>query len=101
MILMVRLQRARVRIQRNDRVSVEIISAALLTYEGTGVARSPIRQVKLRVVTSSDPHGHATGLPGIAGPAVVTCLARPRNCIGFPYWLAHLGVKGLNEAANP
>src|SRR5262245_49502218 len=99
MVLVVGLEFAGIGVQRNDRVGAEIVPGAYLPHKRPCVACSPIGEVELRVITSSDPDGYATGLPGVAGPALVACFAGSRDRKSFPQRLSCFRVKGLHEPA--
>src|SRR5215471_15103328 len=63
------LEPSRIRIERDDRIGVEIVAGPLIRVPvGTGVADSPIRQVELRIERSRDPDRAAPVFPrlGIA-----------------------------------
>ena len=65
-----------------------------------GVAGAPVREVELGIVVASEPDGHAAGLPGVAGPGVVSWLARAGDGVGPPHLLPGARVERRDVPAD-
>src|SRR5215469_9235097 len=87
------LQLARFRIQRQDRVGVEIVAIAILAIEvGAGIAGPVENRVRLRVVAAGQPRAATAELPGFAGPALGVVLDR----LELPQLLARVRLDPIN-----
>lgn len=66
----------------------------------SGIADSPVGEIKNRVVGAGEPDRPAALLPGIAAPRFVARFAGFGDCFKFPEFLAGRGVIGGEETAN-
>src|SRR5215510_4661785 len=101
MVLVIALQLTCIQVQSNHRVGIEVITRMRIRRPGTSVASPPVGQVELWVVMAGDPGRTPAGLPGVAGPALMSWLAGAWNRIGFPHFLPGFGIEGRDVAANP
>ena len=107
------LQPAVVRVQRDDRVGVEVVAGPLLVVPvGSGVADAPIRQVQRGIVRAGHPDRTAAVLPRfrIAErrrrgrtrlPRITARFVRRGNRVEAPCFPAAPRVEGRNEPADP
>ena len=100
MILVVALQRARLDVERDDGVRVQVVAGACVAGPWAGIAGAPVREPELRIEAAGHPHGRAAGAPRIAGPRVAAGLAGRGDRVGFPDLLAGVRVERDDEAAN-
>src|SRR5439155_26477043 len=84
--LVVPLQLARIGVERDNGVRVEIVAGIprAAIPPRVGIAGSPEGQVRLRIIRAGHPDGCASVLPRIAGPRVMTWLSRLRNGLEPP-----------------
>ena len=99
-VLEVPLQRAGVRIERDERIGVEVgAGPALAVPVGVRVAGAPVKKVQRGIVGAGEPRRRAAALPDVALPGVAARLARRRNRVEAPEALAGLRIVGVDEAA--
>src|SRR2546430_15475457 len=96
------LDRAGVDVERDHRAGVEIVARALIAEPRRGIAGTPEREVRFRIVGAGDPDRAPAALVVIAPrrPGLAARLARRRNGVGLPQRLAGLGVHSGNETAH-
>ena len=99
-ILVIALQRARLDVERDDGVRVEVVAGARVAGPWARVAGAPVREPELRIEAARHPDGRAAGAPRVAGPGVVAGLAGRGDRVGFPDLLAGVRVERDDEAAN-
>ena len=100
MILVIGLDLAVVRIEREHRRGIEIVAGMHLAGPRRGVTDAPIDRLGVLVVIAGHPGRAATVLPVLALPGVVAGLAFAGNGIGPPQLLAVLGIIGGDIAAH-
>src|SRR5262249_50261792 len=89
------------RVQRNDAVGKKIVAGTHLTRKiWTGIADTPVDEIKRWVIASSNPSGATSGSPGIAPPRLVADFARTRNGVELPKPLPSSHVEGSEKSAN-
>ena len=94
-------QRAGIRVERDERIAVKVVSqTTAAVVVGYGIADPPEGQVQLGVVASDLPDACTAGLPRIAGPRFVTRLARTRDGVETPDLTASGGVVCGDQAAD-
>ncbi len=94
--LSVPLQLARLRIERDDGIRVQIVSFALVSViVGRRVADSPIQRIGLLVVSAGQPAASTTGIARVAGPAIRVVLDR----VELPQSIARVRVDRVDLAA--
>ena len=94
-------QRARIRVERDERIAVKVVSqTAAAVVGGHGIADTPEGQVALGVVASDLPDARTSGLPGIARPRFVTRHVRTRDGVETPGLTASGGVVCGDQAAD-
>src|SRR6185503_20766490 len=99
-VLEMPLQRAGIRIQREERIGVEIgARTALAIPVRVRIAGAPVEQVQRRVVGAGEPRRRAAALPDVALPGVAARFARRRNRVEAPQALAALRIVRIDEAA--
>src|SRR5438045_6906398 len=95
------LQLARIRIERDDRIAIKIVSQAKLWgLVRRGVSSSPVREVEIRIVGPGIPYGGASNLPGISRPCLVAGLTGRRYGPESPRFPAGNDIEGGDEAAH-
>ena len=95
------LQLARVRIERDDAVAVEVVAEARAAVPvGRGVAGAEVDEVRLRVVRAAVPHAGAARLPRVAGPRLVAGLALAGDRVEAPDLPAVFRVERRDVPAN-
>src|SRR5262249_15012128 len=98
--LVVPLQLARVRIEGDHAVRIEIVTQADRTIAiGRRIARSPEGQIRFWVVSSGVPDSRPAGFPRVSGPRFVTNLAGFGNGVEAPDFFSRLGIKGGKKGA--
>ena len=99
--LEVPLHLARIRVQGQHRVGVQVVALAHVAVPvRRGVARRPVEQVGLRVVRAGHPGRGAAVLPGVARPGFRPGLAGLRDGVAPPFARARLDVVGVDVAAD-
>ena len=101
-VLEVALDLPRGHVHGDRRGGVEVVARTLVAHPRSTVARAPIGQVRLGIVVARHPHRAAAGLPLLAapGPRLAPGLARRRNGVGAPQFLAGVRVVGGDEPAD-
>src|SRR6202041_2635020 len=90
-----------VRVERQHAVAVEIVTASRAPITaGRWVSRGPIDEVQFRIVRACDPRRRSAGLPRVAGPGLMSRLARPRNGVKAPSALTGVGIVRIHKSAN-
>src|SRR6188474_1210316 len=95
------LQRAGVRVERDDRGGVEIVARAGIAIPvGTSVAHTPIGQVRFGIVRTRHPDRTAAGLPRVAAPCFAPRLSWSGDRVEPPHFLARLRIERRQEPPN-
>ena len=90
-----------VRIEREQRIAVEIVSRAPFTaIRGRRIACGPKNLVGHSVVGAGIPRGSAADLPRIALPGFMSGFARSRHGVEAPLALAGRGVISIDKPAH-
>src|SRR6185503_11269166 len=98
--LEVPLQCAGIRIKSDDAIRVKVVALAGLPEEcGSWITRSPVEQIELGVIGTSNPRRATARLPRIAIPRLVRRIIRPGNRVEAPEPLATSGLVSLYESA--
>ena len=90
-------------IQGDGAVGPQVVARAIgVIPVRTGIGRAPDDDVEFGVIGARHPGGAAAGLPGavVVLPGFVTRLARPRNGVGAPDFLAGVHVQRRDPAAH-
>ena len=88
-------------VERDDRFAVEVVAgAAIAVPVGTRIADAPVGQIEIGIVGAGHPDRAAAGLPRIAGPRLVSALARTGNGVEAPGLLAGAGVERGDKPAD-
>ena len=99
--LVVPLQLARLRAQRDDARCVEVVTEALFAREvRTRIADRPVDEIELRIVRAGHPGGAAAVLERLADPGLRSFLAALRNRVPAPHALAGRRAIGIEKAAR-
>src|SRR6266852_6307062 len=103
------LELTRVGIERNDRSRVQVVARPLSRVViGPWVPDAPIGQIEIRIVGAGDPDRATSAFPslriaicgghrGAVPPRLVTLLARSRNGVEAPGFLARFCIVGGEE----
>ena len=87
--------------QRNHAVGEKVVAGASITGESWGgVTDPPVKKIKRRVITSSNPSCTAAVFPSFALPRLMASFAWPGNGVELPLLLASRDVVCGKEAAN-
>jgi hypothetical protein len=87
--LVVPLQRARVRVQGDHRVAVEIVARARITVPvGAGISRSPMSKIEGRIIGARHPYGTSSALPRVALPGPTPGIAWSGDGVKAPDFAA-------------
>src|SRR5881296_3848463 len=93
------LQLARVGIERDRRIRVQIVTLANVSIPvRRRIPSSPDNQVLGGIEGAGHPSWRAAVLPRVAGPAFVALFARSGHCPKAPAPLAGLGIVRVQEA---
>src|SRR3954452_14015869 len=99
--LVMPLEFARIRIERQNRARVEIVARARVSViVRPRIARAPEHRIRRRGVRAAVPRRHPAGLPRIAGPGAEIRLSRLWDRIEAPDTFAGGGVVGVDEPGN-
>jgi hypothetical protein len=98
--LVIPLQFARVGVERDDRIGIEVIARTELVVEiGRRIAHAPIEQVQFWIVGSDQPRGSAAVLPHLLAPGFIAWFAGTGNGVEPPDMFAGLHVVGVQVSA--
>ncbi len=87
--------------QRNHAVGEKVVAGASITGESWGgVTNPPVKNIKRRVITSSNPSCTSALFPSFVLPRLMAGFAWTRNCVELPLLLASRDVVCSNEAAG-
>src|SRR6185295_8899829 len=88
-------------IQRDHRTGIEVIAKASPSIPiGTGIPCSPVGQVQVGIVGTSNPDRRPAILPGVAAPGLAAGLSRAWNRIESPDFPAAVDVPCGHEPAD-
>ena len=95
------LQRAGLRIERDDRVGVQVVAQPVVADEiRTGIADRPVDRIELRIVGAGQPRGAAGMIDAFPLPGVRTRLATFRHRPEAPHLFAGRLVERRQESAH-
>ena len=100
MILEVVEQLAGVGVKCNGRVRVEVVTRPCVPGPRATVADSPVRDVERGIEGAGHPDRSPTGLPRISLPSLTARIARSRDCVPSPAFIAVHGVERRNKPSN-
>ena len=99
--LVVPLQLARVGVEREHAVAVEVVAEPVAAVPvGRRIAGAEEHEVRLGIVGARVPDGGAAFLPRVARPRVVAGLAGPGNRVDAPHFLAGRRVERRDDPAD-
>ena len=94
-------QLARIRIERKQRIAVEIVAGtAFAAIRRRRIAGGPERGIRRGIIGAGNPCGRAADFPGVAFPGFVAGFARTGNGVEAPFARAGHGVISIDEPAN-
>ena len=98
--LIMPLQHARIGIEREQRVGVQVVARPRLAVPiRIGISRSPVQQVERGIVRAAQPRRRAAALPDVSLPRVAAGLSRGRNRVEAPQPLARHRIVRVDESA--
>src|SRR5690349_22773735 len=92
---------ARLCFERQNAIAIKVVAVAIVAVEiRTGIARRPVDQIELRIVSASHPGGRGAVLPRVSLPGFRTRLGRLWNRPEPPHFLAGRSFVGRDESAH-
>src|SRR6056300_1274136 len=95
------LEFARICLQRDYRVGVEIIAGAnVCVHVWPWITSAPENEIRLWIVGACHPSWSAACFPGIAEPCVIVRVVFACGCPEAPAQLSRVHIIGIDKAAN-
>ena len=99
--LIVPAELACVRIERQKTIGIKIVSlAAIAEVQRRWIARPPINQVQLGIITTGDPRWTSAVLCRILQPGISTGFVGKRNRLEAPRFLSCIGIKSVDKSTD-